>query len=657
MRSSALPALLALLCSSPLAAQRDTAAGFSAETLRIDLDPLTGSPEQFGIQHLNGEIFAPYAAAPHAVAVFDASGSLLRTFAQPGSAAGTAQGFLDGASDGVSLCFAFSLGIQVLDANGNVVSEILTQNDPLPGSGVPVSGGLISGDVLAPGNLSQLRALAFDRSGNGGNGSFWTADLGSSVFEIDVQVDVLRSFHNVGETSDGFGLDPLTGNLWINAGRNGVLAEYDPRRGVFTGSEMDQEFGSAGGLDIIPGNLTRGALASGWDVLHLQQGTPDRASVRRLHLDVAGIGLSTQTRPGTTEPSLIGTIDDATFFPFSDDGVHPYVSTSASLDWDIDISADPGDGLGTGGLNGTVAVVFGNLGADAVPDATSSLVRELVHLNVLGASMPFAASPPPSRSLVLSNDPMNPSVQSFAIGSPPPTAIGDCIRLQAAYVDPRVDFLPLAMTNQIRFCRDPDPVTLSGLFAEAIGANSFNADVSSGFFSVTNEATDPNQAVVRVRCTVFPANASARTQAIRYNGFRWDTDNPSMAEVFEGGDSPNLACQGTYRNGSEVSTGLVFAGTAQQNATPCDASALQGWVGSDAGFNDGDWRTLEFTFNPSSFMNGAVFEFDADTDGGLGTSGADMAGVVIEVELADGSVVTGELVGDVNNPTRSFVQL
>ncbi|MHC5065441.1 MAG: hypothetical protein ACYTG5_15855, partial [Planctomycetota bacterium] len=167
--------------------------------------------------------------------------------------------------------------------------------------------------------------------------------------------------------------------------------------------------------------------------------------------------------------------------------------------------------------------------------------------------------------------------------------------------------------------------------ASGLGNNTFNADTSAGYFQVINEETDPNLSVVRVTYDIdFGGTPSAATQNLIDNFFRWDTDNPNMAELFEGGDSLVVDCLGTYRNGSEVTTGLIFAGTAQQNATPCDDMALQGWVGSvdgptAYGSANGDYLQLDFTFSADTFLNGAKFEFDVDTDGGPGVNGNSMA--------------------------------
>ena len=95
---------------------------------------------------------------------------------------------------------------------------------------------------------------------------------------------------------------------------------------------------------------------------------------------------------------------------------------------------------------------------------------------------------------------------------------------------------------------------------------------------------------------------------------------------------------GTVRNGSDVATGLVYAGTP---SSPCDGSAQRGWVGSDS-TGGANFRTIDFSF--TNFTQGTTFEMDMDTDNGIGTSGGSMEGLRITVMLSDGSMRSGELV-------------
>lgn len=664
---------------------RDLAAGLGAQSLYIDLDAATGEVGSLGITHLNGEIFTSTRISPavgglHFVSVFDGSGSKLRSWFQPGFAQASEWGFRDGASDGGNLFFGFDFGIEIVDVNGTLLDGLTGPNISPANGPVTILGGLISGNVLKPENAGINRALAFDRQGNGGDGSFWTGNFGSSIFETDISGDVISSYPNAGEVSYGFGLDPVSRatpnspatRMWLNSAPDSAgilgLGEFDMVAGTLTGVSMSSVAGIQGGLDIVPATLGRGPSASGYDVLHLQQGGPDAARIRRLHLDVAGQGMppSPVTRLGTEEPDLLNTIDNGQIWPLNDRGQVDYDMRNKSLEMVWDLSRNPGDGAGNGGLNGTAAVIFVNIGPDADPghDATSNLlgIRELAHLQ------PILTVPQPlflvrSRGMVLSNDPLQPRsdwVVNLVPGMPF-QAIGECIRAQGLWLDGDVAFLPVALSNQTRFCRVPDGLLPSATYGVMLGNNSFNADTSSGFWQLINDQTDPDLSIVRLSLTIDPTNPnlSTSTQSLLDSFFRWDTDNGDMADVFEGGNSLVAGCQGTYRNGSEVSSGLIFAGTPP---SPCDPGALLGWDGADDGPTIygsamGDYLTLTFEFAPDTFLNGAKFEFDCDTDGGIGVNGGAMRGVIWEVEFKNGSVSSGEAVADTTVPFRSFAVL
>ncbi|MHC5063745.1 MAG: hypothetical protein ACYTG5_07210, partial [Planctomycetota bacterium] len=112
MRRQPIIYLSIALLSGSVTSQRDLAAGFSAQSLYIDLDTATGEFGSLGVQHLNGEIFAttriaPAVGSPHFVTVFDGSGAKLRSWPQPGFAQASEWGFRDGASDGSNLMFGF----------------------------------------------------------------------------------------------------------------------------------------------------------------------------------------------------------------------------------------------------------------------------------------------------------------------------------------------------------------------------------------------------------------------------------------------------------------------------------------------------------------------------------------------------------------------
>jgi len=101
-------------------AQRDLKAGFSTQSLVVDLDAATGRFGSLGIQHLDGEIFATTRAdlalgGLHIATVFDGVGNRLCSWPQPAFAQASKWGFRDGASDGANLFFGFEFGIEIMD--------------------------------------------------------------------------------------------------------------------------------------------------------------------------------------------------------------------------------------------------------------------------------------------------------------------------------------------------------------------------------------------------------------------------------------------------------------------------------------------------------------------------------------------------------------
>ena len=165
------------------------------------------------------------------------------------------------------------------------------------------------------------------------------------------------------------------------------------------------------------------------------------------------------------------------------------------------------------------------------------------------------------------------------------------------------------------------------MIVRAEGLDSENDDDRDGFWKVIN-ATNLSIATIRfdfVRSTVA-------------NRMYFDTNQTGMADRFDGGNSTTPLCSGTYRNASDVVTGLDYSvsGTA-----PCGGTARTGWVGSNYFGGAGSVRTLDFRF--TGFDPGEVFEFDCDVDGG-GPAGGDMAGMVATVTFTNGSSRSGQLV-------------
>jgi hypothetical protein len=127
----------------------------------------------------------------------------------------------------------------------------------------------------------------------------------------------------------------------------------------------------------------------------------------------------------------------------------------------------------------------------------------------------------------------------------------------------------------------------------------------------------------------------------------FDTDQTGMAGVFAGGNSLLPGCAGTYRNGTDVQTGLVYDSLNTTPSNPCDPAANTGWIGTNATAPD-TFQTIEFRF--SAFSAGKKFEFDADTDNFFANTGGSMWGMRITVELADGTIFKGVLEPDPEIP-------
>ena len=85
--------------------------------------------------------------------------------------------------------------------------------------------------------------------------------------------------------------------------------------------------------------------------------------------------------------------------------------------------------------------------------------------------------------------------------------------------------------------------------------NAFNQDTSEGFFSVTNFTPDP---ITEVTFDFVASTSPFHTTT------EFDTDNPGIGpnadDRFDHGNATLGLCRGTYRNMSDVNTGLIYEG-------------------------------------------------------------------------------------------------
>src|SRR5262249_8813169 len=154
----------------------------------------TGNTGHLGVccDPTDGHIFVsaralPSTARPHLIYEFDARGQLLGSFHQPAVHDASAWGMRDLEWDGQSILGGSEAGIAVIDRAGNPVNVVLANNGLQP----------VVQPIQVPG-LAVVRAIALDKGGNGGNGSVFAADFGSSLYEIDLLGNVLNTWVNSG---------------------------------------------------------------------------------------------------------------------------------------------------------------------------------------------------------------------------------------------------------------------------------------------------------------------------------------------------------------------------------------------------------------------------------------------------------------------------
>lgn len=596
---------LSALPAQSLPPEQVRAAGLGAIRLSFDASTPTGSHLLVGCAWLNGRYYVSGrdSAAPfHKVWVFDATGAASGQFNQVLSSATSDWGYRDGATDGVSLMFASEHGVHVIDTNGNLrppAGAVVAANGPQNLLSNPIRGAALTA-------LGTMRGLAFDPNGNGGRGSLWSGSFASDLIEFDLDGNILRTRSNPGVSIYGLAWDAAAGTLWVNArDDDGALGEIEPVSGALTSTRIPRYLlGSApGGLALGPG----GALVS------LDQGAVDRVSVFRNHLAL---------------PSLLGKHEERLQVGINGgplgDAQFRCAVPGATIRFGVSGATFPG---------GIHATLF-NFGPVSLLTGTTMLfgspVPELVAISDVSVPTGF--------NILLSG--VNGAPASFTL----PAGIlldRELIRMQSIYIGAG----RVLASNQVYLEYAASPT--ARVRVEAVGHSSRDADPTGGFFAVSNLG-NTTESIVRVVMTwVGSSNAAQATMT-------WDTDSEGMGGRFDGGNSLLPACRGTYRNGSDVATGLDYAASM---VSPCDANARTGWIASDP-TGPGDWRTLEFRFGAGSFVPGKVFEFDADTDRGQGFTGADMAGLRVAVTLSGGAVLTGELALDgASAIPRSFVDL
>ncbi len=192
------------------------------------------------------------ALPPHQIHSFDMNGVLMNSIDQVAGAQSSAWGYRDGAYDGNLMYFGWENGLASHNADGSGGTQIFF-------------GG-------APGGVGTWRALAFDPTGDGGNGSFWVASFASNLIEVDMSGSLLNSFASVASLY-GLAFDDSDGNLF----------GHDTDGAVVKISTADGSLMAGGWSSGFPNLEAQGGLSGyselGGNLAAVSQGAPDELGV------------------------------------------------------------------------------------------------------------------------------------------------------------------------------------------------------------------------------------------------------------------------------------------------------------------------------------------------------------------------------------------
>ncbi len=610
---------LALLPALALAlpGQQQDNAGFGGVVRQLDLRALTGNDAHLGVCDIGGVLYVsardPNGGRNHVIYRITPDRQV-SSFAQPALHAQSEWGMRDLCTDGVHLAGGSEAGVSILTTSGALASDW---------NGQPVTqpiGGPVQWSV------PSFRALCWDGTANGGNGLFYTVSHDGHLVAFDRWGSVAQIWPNDGWAGHGLALDPVSGNFWMNGSAGGGdLVEIDHQGGShrLTGRRIPPAV--PGGR---PGGLAVASVATGdhapWparaNLVELVQGSPDVLAVRRLHL-----------LPGRN----------------GWDEVRLEVNVNGNA-WQRPAAAfGPGDTLGlrlrdpTHALDGLPGWVIFNFLPEAAGDDLTDLAPFTPGLGLLVEHR--------SRNLANVGVPTgNYLIVALGIGqtgqiplSPGPAPSG-LIRIQALHLDPGHPQL-LTSTNEAWWVEGPSQ---RGVLVEADGRDSFASEAGRGFWRIRHLG-----GVAPIRSVTLDWAAATRPGL---ENAVFDIDQDRMVGRLDGGNGTG-PCLGTYRNGSDVLAGLDygFPGNHVSWCAPGNHNAGFTFAQGDRGAT----RDLTFRFTGAAFGPGVTFEFDCDTDGGLGVSGRAMAGLVVRVTLADNTQLTGELQADSHHPFRAAVIL
>lgn len=319
-RSIALLLAAAVLAGPPAAAQvglNGITAGLGTITLGpVNTDALNQGNGQLGVLYYppQGYFYVSRrgtlatTVAPHSMIVVNQSGALVTSFQIGTGLSGGAWGHRDGCTDayagGTNSFWGDELGIHCYDHTTMPPTYVTGFHTILAANGPQI----VNFPFLV-GFAPFPRALEYNPNGNGGNGSFWVANFGSTLYEVDLNGTILNQFPVTTNTpawsAYGLAMNLKTGMLWVNSSPAGsatalaAIAEIDPSTGVFTGRRFNPPgtlgagtspwvYAAQGGLSYIEGRTgpTYGPATTPpfSELVALTQGTPDYFSVHRLDL-------------------------------------------------------------------------------------------------------------------------------------------------------------------------------------------------------------------------------------------------------------------------------------------------------------------------------------------------------------------------------------
>ena len=607
----------AFICT-PATAQQRNDAGLGAVKRFFDATARTptGNVRLTGVAYVNGKSYVGGDAVGQVATTyeFDSTGKLTNSFNTP-----VTVGTDDLADDGTSIIAATPAGVSVYTTMG-----VLT-NNVVANAGVQTISQPLTGPAFT--TLGRFRGVAYNPGGNGGKGSLYVSNAGAGpIIEIDLTGVVLNTFANQGWDATGLAWDPRTGNLWcLNKTNTTDIMELDITKGLQpTGVSFPERWSNQafrGGIDGVPGG-DKGSYPSDFDLAVLNRlNGPDWLVYHRIHLHNGILG--------TDEAFMEGSVNSTTLTR-GNAGDLGTIKASDTVRWRVD--------AGTSKSAGLPAFTLISAGPDAGRDAVTPFIPELTILS------PFSI---PSSGAVL----LLPGVVGTpALSAVIPSNALSCfqlVRFQTAYLDLSAPG-PFSLIATNEMWANWSDETSCDIVVEAVGANSFNANRTSGFFRVIQTGFLP--------ITEITFDWMQCRNPAQFN-IRFDTNNPTMADFFDAGNSTTVGCTGTYRNGSDAAVGLVYDNL-NNPANACAPNANSGFIATNQyGRTLGDFRTLKFRF--TKFIGGTkstplIFEFDCDTDGGIGTDGASMAGCVIKIQFAGGAIeMVSELRVDPNTGQRS----